>query len=81
MIHLPVSDSSTDAHRVATALRERHPSRFSRVIVRIGHSNVSLTGFVRNFHAKSLAFHVAQSILPHRTIVDPILVDAGRQSA
>ena len=71
-------DPFAAANNLLTSLRATHPTRFSRVGVRVLNGTVALTGSVPSFYAKSLAFEGARSVFREASILDALEVTDRR---
>jgi len=71
-------DPFAAADDLLTSLRATHPTRFSRVGVRVLNGTVAITGTVSSFYAKSLAFEGARSVFRDASIVDALEVTDRR---
>ena len=71
-------DPFAAADNLITSLRATHPTRFSRVGVRVLNGTVALTGSVSSFYAKSLAFEGARSVFQEASIVEALEVTDRR---
>ena len=72
-------DPFAAADRLLSALRATHPSRFSRLGIRVLNGSVALTGSVPSYYAKSVANEGVRSVFGDSPIIDALEVQERRR--